>query len=108
MSEHQKCETKSISSSTLSADNCGYFAGRFRYFILLLTVSSLTAISSNMVSIVWNLNHFKIKHKIAFNFTLILMRRPNWENISLPIKINNEIGRKVTKYKKASVFAYYF
>ena len=41
----------------------------FRYAILLLTVLCLTAICSNM---------------IAFNFTLILMRRPNWTNETYP------------------------
>uniref|UniRef100_A0A914HEX0 Major facilitator superfamily (MFS) profile domain-containing protein n=1 Tax=Globodera rostochiensis TaxID=31243 RepID=A0A914HEX0_GLORO len=41
----------------------------FRYAILLVTVLCLTTICSNM---------------IAFNFTLILMRRPNWENVSYP------------------------
>ncbi|KAL3092041.1 hypothetical protein niasHS_005991 [Heterodera schachtii] len=47
---------------------CG--SGGFRYAILLITVLCLTTICSNM---------------IAFNFTLILMRRPNWANTSYPV-----------------------
>ncbi|CAK5090866.1 unnamed protein product [Meloidogyne enterolobii] len=57
---------------------CGY-----RYIILLLTALCLTSICSNM---------------IVFNFTLILMKRPNWENTTL-LSINSS-----TKIKEEGPF----
>uniref|UniRef100_A0A1I8B9G2 MFS domain-containing protein n=1 Tax=Meloidogyne hapla TaxID=6305 RepID=A0A1I8B9G2_MELHA len=56
---------------------CGY-----RYIILLITALCLTSICSNM---------------IVFNFTLILMKRPNWENETV-IAINS------TKIKEEGPF----
>src|SRR5688572_3924372 len=61
--------SKSVSDDSESCRCCCCCHTGFRYGILLIAALCLTSISSNM---------------ITYNFTLILMRRTNWENASFP------------------------